>query len=206
MRWTDGWGGDGAEPARNTAVAGLREGPTTAEPFCRRCQPFRPKMGPRSQATWQPYNMHRVFQPFAASLLNPTNRVRMQCLVLLAMQVVALLYLEAHPQSVLHAGIPWNTTAGPYEYGLLAALSWVVVGGRSPGAAVALAGSIILLNEGMRQYTPGGTTGIEAVGIDLIGAASVVLLLSALRAWHVKRASQARPVSDAGSGDPYQPS
>lgn len=147
--------------------------------------------------------MQRAFQAFAASVLNPTNRVRMQCLLLLTILVVALLYLEAHPDSVLHAGLPWTISAGPYEYGLLAALSWVVVGGRSPGAAVALAGSIILLNEGMRYYAPGGTPGIGDVWIDLIGAALVVLLLSALRASHEKRASKAKPAGATRSGGPY---
>jgi hypothetical protein len=149
--------------------------------------------------------MHRAFHTFIDSLLNPTNRVRAQCLLLLTLLTVTLLYLQAHPDSVLRASTPWDTTAGTLEFCVLAALCWVVVGARSPAAALALAGSIILLNEGMGYDSQDRASGLADAGMNLIGAAFVVLLLSALRASHLKRTAQARPGPDTRPG-PYLPS
>jgi len=133
--------------------------------------------------------MHRAFKAFATPLLYPTNRVRMQCLLLLALLVGSLLYLEGHRDVPFLASLHWNTTASSFEYVAIAVLCWIVVGGRSPAAALALAGSIVLLNEGMRSYSNDATAEFHDVGIDLVVAVLVVLLLSALRTWQDRQGS-----------------
>ena len=123
---------------------------------------------------------------FRCLMFNPTNRIRMQCLLLLGTLVFALLYLESHPEVPVFGDLSREAGASAVQYGVLAALSWVVVGGRSPAAALALAVCIALLNEGMRYYSSGRSGGIRDVGLDLVGAALIVLLLSLLRTMNTK--------------------
>jgi hypothetical protein len=111
----------------------------------------------------------------------------MQCLLLQTALVVALLYVESHPDQLLVNLFPWVKLANATQYGVLAALSWVVMGGRSPSGALVLAGSIALLDEGVKYYSPAGSAGFGNVVADLLGAAVVVLFLSALKAASAKR-------------------
>jgi len=141
--------------------------------------------------------MHRAFKTFVTPLLYPTNRIRAQCLLLLALLVVSLLYLEAHPYFPLLAGVHWDATTSSFEYLALTVLCWIVVGGRSP-AALVLAVSIVLLNEGMRYSSKNATAEFHHVGIDLVVAGLVVLLLSTLRTSYDRKGPAALRSMDEG--------
>jgi VanZ family protein len=143
--------------------------------------------------------MPRPVLSYATSLLNPTDRVRMQCLLLLAMLVGALLYAESdRPLPLVLSYLPWDKLLKAMQYGVLGALCWVVLGGRSPSGALVLAGSIALLDEGMKYYSPGRTDEFRDIAVELLGAAVVVLALRALKAADSRRApSPRRPLERA---------
>lgn len=145
--------------------------------------------------------MPRPVLSYATPLLNPTDRVRMQCLLLLAMLVGALLYAESHPAlPMVLAYLPWDKLLEASQYGVLGALCWVVLGGRSPSGALVLTGSIALLDEGMKHYSAGRNAEFRDILVDLLGAAVVVLALRALKAAESKRAavSTRRPARTTG--------
>jgi VanZ family protein len=177
-----------------------------ARTFRHRHPSFRPGKRHSSWQSWQADNMFRALLSYATPLLSPTNRVRMQCLLLQTTLVVALLYVKSHPDQLPVNLLPWMKLANAAQYGVLAALSWVVMGGRSPSGALVLAGSIALLDEGVKYYSPVGTAGFGDVVADLLGAAVVVLVLSALKAAGAKRTplpseGSARERSPAGTAD-----
>lgn len=138
--------------------------------------------------------MLRPVLSYATTLLNPTDRVRRQCLLLLTMLVGVLLYAELdRPLQPVLAYVPWDKLLQATQYGVLGALCWVVLGGRSPSGALVLAGSIALLDAGMKYYSPGRTAEFRDIAVDLLGAAVVVLTLRALKAADSRRTLEPRP-------------
>jgi VanZ family protein len=135
--------------------------------------------------------MIRPVLSYATTLLNPTDRVRRQCLLLLTMLVGVLLHAGSDPPiPLVLADLPWDKLVEASQYGVLGALCWIVLGGRSPSGALVLAGSIALLDEGMKYYSPGRTDDFRDIAVDLLGAAVVVLALRALKAADSKRTAR----------------
>jgi VanZ family protein len=136
--------------------------------------------------------MYNALLSVVTTLLNPTNRVRMHSLLLLTTLVVMLLCADSHPQLASVASFLFGDRYDhAAKYGVLGALCWIALGGRSPGGALVLSGSIALLEEGMRFHAPGGTAEFPSVVADLIGATAVGVALTAAKAAEAKRGDPA---------------
>ena len=126
-----------------------------------------------------------MFKPFVLFLdpvLQPADRTRFLCLLLLVSLVTAMLFFGSQPgaEAVIPAP-PWDKLAHLFVFGGFAALGWVVLGARSYLGPVLLTGIIGLMDEGMQYYAPGRTADITDIVADLIGATMALLVLKLLR-------------------------
>ena len=100
--------------------------------------------------------MYQPLLTFVAPILQPTIRIRLQSLLLLATLVVALLYLGSRPNiSVIFPYLPWDKLVHATAYAGFATLAWVALGSQSHIGAVVVAVGIGLLDEWMQYYLPG---------------------------------------------------
>lgn len=137
---------------------------------------------------------------FLDPLLQPADRIRMLCLLMLMTLVTAMLYGGA--QSGIEAMIPtppWDKLAHMVAFGGFAALAWVVMGAQLHVRPILVAGVISLVDEGLQHYTPGRTADPSDIVADLAGATAAILLLRLLR-MHAMRMGA---VSLAGEGRPH---
>jgi VanZ family protein len=127
-----------------------------------------------------------MLQPLAVyldPLLRPSERTRWLCLLLLLTLATTMLLLGSRPG--IEAAIPsppWDKLAHLVAYGGFAALSWVVLKGRTWWGPVTVAVVIGLLDEGMQYYHPARSADARDLIADLTGALIAVLVLQLLRA------------------------
>lgn len=137
-----------------------------------------------------------MLQPILATLsplLHPTDRLRWQCLLLLATLVTAMLYLGTRPGiSEIFPFLPWDKLLHATAYGAYAALGWVAMAGRSLWGPVLLAGAIGMMDEGAQYYTPGRSADFRDIIADLIGAMLIVLVLRTLQRMELRQRAPAR--------------
>ena len=120
---------------------------------------------------------------FLDPLLQPTERARILCLLLLVTLVTAMLYAGSQPVfQIVIPNPPWDKLAHATAFGGFAALAWVVLGARSSSGAIMVAFVIALMDEGMQYYTPGRTADVTDIVADLTGAIMAMLMLRLLKA------------------------
>ena len=130
---------------------------------------------------------------FLDPLLQPPDRMRVLCLLLLVTLATAMLYFGSQPGiEGMIPNPPWDKLAHMVAFGGFAALAWVAMGGRSQLGAVVVAGAISLMDEGMQYYTPGRTADFTDIVADLAGAAMVVLILRTMRTQAIRRLAVSR--------------
>lgn len=126
--------------------------------------------------------MYQALLVFLAPLLQPSDRIRWFCLLLLVTLVTALLYFGSRPgMAVVFPYLLWDKLAHGVAFGGFAALGWIAMGGRSLWGPVLLAGMIGILDEGMQYFSPFRTADLRDLVADLTGALLVVLLLKVMR-------------------------
>jgi VanZ family protein len=121
-------------------------------------------------------------------LIEPSDRLRTLCLLLLA-TLVAVLLIGGHQPEVQSVLLPppWDKAAHMVIYGGFAALAWVAAGARRrlpPMAVVLLIG---LMDEAMQYYTPGRHADFADLVADLVGGGLAMIALVPLRRWRMAR-------------------
>ncbi len=131
----------------------------------------------------------RLFDP----LIEPSNRLRTLCLLLLVTLVTLLLYGGHQPgiQSVL-VPEPWDKAAHAIAYGGFAALAWVAAGARQ--VALPMAGVLVigLMDEALQYYTPGRWADVGDLIADVVGGWIALAVLVRLRRWRLSQAVRLR--------------
>lgn len=96
----------------------------------------------------------------------------------IALALVGLLFHQgAQPYAVGLIPSPWDKLAHVALFGVIAALSWLMTGGRRPWASVAIAVIIGVADEAAQWALPGRRPGWDDLLADALGAGLVVWML-----------------------------
>jgi len=123
-------------------------------------------------------------------LAEPPMLLRLSAAAVAVVLTFSLFHQGAQPHAVGLIPAPWDKLAHVVFFGAIAALAWVVLGGRGPGArygAIAIAVGIGLADEIAQSLLPGRSAGIADLAADCMGAVLAVSVLSALRARWLRR-------------------
>lgn len=127
---------------------------------------------------------------FLDPLLQPSDRTRWLCLLLLVTLVTTMLFLGSTPgaETVIPQP-PWDKLAHLVTFGGYSALAWVILKGQSQVLPVVVAGIIALMDEGMQYYSPSRSADLRDILADLTGALLAVLVLRWLHMASTRRHS-----------------
>jgi VanZ family protein len=123
-------------------------------------------------------------------LAEPPVPLRLTAAVVAVVLTFNLFLQGAQPHAVGLIPAPWDKLAHVVFFGAIAALAWVVLGGRGRGAgygAIAIAVGIGLADEIAQSLLPGRSAGVADLAADFVGAVLAVSVLSALRARRLPR-------------------
>ena len=138
--------------------------------------------------------MALVISQLVDPFIEPSDRLRTLCLLLLASLVTLLLVGGHQPQSQsVLLSPPFDKVAHAVVYGGFAALAWVAAGARKHLLPMAVVLVVGLMDETMQYYTPGRHADLADLVADLLGGALALAILVQLRCWRISQTDRTLP-------------